>query len=92
MPLELDALLLFALPLLLTFAKFAADTTSRSHQFARSKVTLVPVLRVLLRFRNLPDNVRETVKESRRFSLDCSGLLRFPGLDQSVVRLPDSLI
>jgi hypothetical protein len=33
----LDALLLFALPLLLTLAKFVAETTLRSHQFARCK-------------------------------------------------------
>ncbi len=37
-PFEFDALLLFALPLLFTFAKFVEFTTSRSHQFARSKI------------------------------------------------------
>jgi hypothetical protein len=36
-PLELEALLLLQFPLLLTLAKFADDTTSRNHQFARSK-------------------------------------------------------
>ena len=41
MPLELDALLLFALPLLLTLAKFVELTTSRNHQFARSKAALL---------------------------------------------------
>ena len=36
-----DAPLLLQLPLLLTFAKFVAETTSRSHQFARSKAALL---------------------------------------------------
>jgi len=40
MPLELDALLLFALPLLLTLAKFVELTTSRNHQLPHTKVAL----------------------------------------------------
>ncbi|MBP5260629.1 MAG: hypothetical protein J6Z43_00725 [Clostridiales bacterium] len=39
-PFEFEALLLFALPFAFTFAKFVEFATSRSHQFARSRVTL----------------------------------------------------
>ena len=82
MPLPLDALLLFALPLLLTLAKFVDDTTSRSHQFARSKITLFHIIRLLLRPSDFPDNVRNAIKQPRNLAL-CRPfflLLRFSGL------------
>ena len=85
-PLELDALLLFALPLLLTLAKLEAELMSRSHQFARSRIALC-----FVQESESLDNGQNVVHDVCDFSYNRIRVF-LTGLQKTIVRLTDALI
>ena len=64
--------------------------TTSSHV---QRLPIIPILRLLLRPADLPDDIRDAVKQSRDFSLNRPLLLlRLCGLDKSVIRLPHAFV